>query len=156
MKKLLLLLSVIGIVAGCATQKKSAKTTSTTNVRATPAGDTTKRLPPQKIGAPKAYSDVITSKAITKPGLFTVHKVDEKWYFEIPDSLMNREIIAITRYSKVPGGAGLYGGELANQQTIAWEKGPNNNVFLRVITIINVADSTNQIYKAVTNSNLNP
>ena len=95
-------------------------------------------------------------KLLAKPGLFTVHKVDEKWYFEIPDSLMNREIIAITRYSKVPGGAGLYGGELANQQTIAWEKGPNNNVFLRVITTINVADSSNQIYKAVTNSNLNP
>src|SRR3954452_9776356 len=156
MKKLLLLLSVIGIVAGCATQKKSSKTTTTTNVRATPAGDTTKRLPPQKIGTPKPYSEVITSKAITKPGLFTVHKVDEKWYFEIPDSLMNREIIAITRYSKVPGGAGLYGGELANQQTIDWEKGPNTNVFLRVITTINVADSSNQIYKAVTNSNLNP
>lgn len=156
MKKILLLLSITGLVVGCATQKKSAKTTSATNVRATPTGDTTKRLPPQKIGAPKPYSEVITSKAITKPGLFTVHKVDEKWYFEIPDSLMNREIIAITRYSKVPGGAGLYGGELANQQTIAWEKGPNNNVFLRVITTINVADSSNQIYKAVTNSNLNP
>jgi hypothetical protein len=156
MKKLLLLLFITGFVAGCATQKKSAKTPSHTDVRATPLGDTTKRLPPQKIGSPKPYSDVITGKAITKPGLFTVHKVDEKWYFEIPDSLMNREIIAITRYSKVPGGAGLYGGELANQQTIAWEKGPNNNIFLRVITTINVADSSNQIYKAVTNSNLNP
>ena len=112
MKKLLLLLSVTGLIAGCATQKKSSKTPPSTAVRATPTGDTTKRLPPQKIGAPKAYSDVITSKAITKPGLFTVHKVDEKWYFEIPDSLLNREIMAITRYSKVPGGAALYGGSL--------------------------------------------
>src|SRR5881227_1413527 len=107
MKKLLLLLSITGFVVGCATQKKSAKTPLHTDVRATPAGDTAKRLPPQKIGAPKSYSDVITSKAITKPGLFTVHKVDEKWYFEIPDSLLNREIMAITRYSKVPGGAAL-------------------------------------------------
>ena len=156
MKKLLLLLSVTGLIAGCATQKKSAKATAPTTVRATPAGDTTKRLPPQKIGAPKPYNEVITDKAITKPGLFTVHKVEEKWYFEIPDSLLDREIIAITRYSKVPGGASVYGGELANQQTIEWEKGPNNNIFLRVITTINVADSSSQIYKAVTNSNLNP
>ena len=155
MKKLLLLLCIAGVIGGCATQKKAEKKTAATT-RATPTGDTTKRLPPQKIGAPKPYSEVITSKAITKAGLFTVHKVEEKWYFEIPDSLMNREIMAITRYSKVPGGAGVYGGELANQQTIAWEKGPNNNIFLRVITTINVADSTNQIYKAVTNSNLNP
>ncbi len=155
MKKLLLLLSLAGLIAGCATQKKTTKP-QPTMVRATPAGDTTKRLPPQKIGVPKPYSEVITNKAISKLGLFTVHKVEEKWYFEIPDSLMNREIIAITRYSKVPGGADVYGGELANQQTIAWEKGPNNNIFLRVITTINVADSSNQIYKAVANSNLNP
>ncbi|GAC1527856.1 MAG: zinc-dependent metalloprotease [Sediminibacterium sp.] len=113
---------------------------------------------PQKPG-PKAYKEVVTDKAITKKGLFTVHKVEEKYYFEIPDSLFNREIMAITRYSKVPSngglGRGIYGGELANQQTLAFEKGPNNTIFLRVITLVNVADSTNQIYKAVSNSNLN-
>ncbi len=105
---------------------------------------------------PKKYEEVITEKAITKKGLFTVHKVDDKWYFEIPDSMLNREIMAITRYSKVAGGADVYGGELANEQTILWEKGPNSNLFMRVVTIISVADSTNQIYKAVTNSNVNP
>jgi len=105
---------------------------------------------------PKAFKDVVTDKAITKKGLFTIHKVEEKWYFEIPDSILNREIMAITRFSKVAGGGGVYGGELANEQTIAFEKGPNNNIFLRVITTISAADSTNAIFKAVTNSNLNP
>ncbi|HEY4064957.1 MAG TPA: zinc-dependent metalloprotease [Puia sp.] len=104
---------------------------------------------------PKPYKDVITDKAITHHGLFTVHKVDEKWYFEIPDSLLLREFMAITRFSKT-GGGGVYGGELANQQTLEWEKGPSNVLFLRVVTLVNVADSTNNIYKAVTNSNVNP
>src|SRR3954464_8461028 len=107
-------------------------------------------------GVQKKYEEIITSKAITRKGLFTVHKVDDKWYFEIPDSMFNRNIMAITRYSKVAGGGSVYGGELANQQVLLFEKGPNNNVFLRVVTIISVADSTNQIYKAVTNSNVNP
>ena len=31
--------------------------------------------------APKPYKDVITDKAVTKKGLFTVHKVDDKFYF---------------------------------------------------------------------------
>lgn len=110
---------------------------------------------PQEQG-PKKYTDVITEKAITKHGLFTVHKVDEKWYFELPDSIFNQEIMAITRFSKVAGGGGVYGGELANQNTILWQKGPNNNVFLRVVTVISVADSTNEIYKAVSNSYVNP
>jgi uncharacterized protein DUF4953/uncharacterized protein DUF5117/uncharacterized protein DUF5118 len=105
---------------------------------------------------PKPYSKVITDKAVTKRGLFTVHKVDDKWYFEIPDSLMNREMMVTTRYSKTAGGGGIYAGELENEQTIIWEKGPNNNVFMRVVTVISVADSSNDIYKAVTNSNLNP
>lgn len=105
---------------------------------------------------PKPYEKVITDKAVTKKGLFAVHKVDDKWYFEIPDSLLGREMIVTTRYSKTAGGGGVYAGEMVNNQTVLWEKGPNNNVFLRVVTTISIADSTNEIYKAVTNSNLNP
>ncbi len=105
---------------------------------------------------PKNYEKVITDKAVTKKGLFIVHKVDDKWYFEIPDSILNREMIVTTRYSKTAGGGGIYAGEMVNDQTILWEKGPNNTIFLRVVTVISMADSTNEIYKAVTNSNLNP
>jgi hypothetical protein len=105
---------------------------------------------------PKPYNKVITDKAVTKVGLFTVHKVDERWYFEIPDSLMDREMIVTTRYSKIAGGGGVYAGEMENRQTIRWEKGPNKNVFLRVVTTISVSDSTNDIFKAVTSSNLDP
>ncbi len=105
---------------------------------------------------PKPYKDVITDKAITSKGLFTVHKVDDKFYFEIADSIMGREIYAITRFSKVPGGAGVYGGGEVNKQTLKFEKGPSNNVFLRVVTLISTADSTNNISKAVSNSYLDP
>jgi len=106
---------------------------------------------------PKAYNDVITDKAQTMRGLFTVHKVDEKYFFEIPDSIMKREIMAITRFTKVAAGAGIYGGELANQQVIQFEKGPDNKLFLRVTTLVSVAnDSSQPIYKAVRNSNVDP
>ena len=107
--------------------------------------------------SPKPYQDVITEKAVTQHGLFTVHKVEDKWYFEIPDSLFNREILAITRFDKSPAGSRSYGGEKVNEQTIRWEKGPSDNVFLRVVTIISVApDSTQPIAQAVRNSNVDP
>ncbi len=106
---------------------------------------------------PKPYKDVITDKAKTSKGLFTVHKVEEKYFFEIPDSIMGRDIMAITRFSKVAGGGGVYGGELANQQVVRFEKGPDNKIFMRVVTVISVAnDSTQPIYKAVRNSNVDP
>lgn len=108
---------------------------------------------------PRAYKDVITSKAVSQKGMITVHKVDDKYYFEIANNILGREILAVTRYIKVPAisgaGRGAYGGEVANQQTLAFEKGPNRNVFLRTITLINAADPKEDIYKAVTNSNLN-
>ncbi|HEY2649729.1 MAG TPA: zinc-dependent metalloprotease [Puia sp.] len=107
--------------------------------------------------SPKPYREVITDKAVTQIGLFTVHKVEDKWYFEIPDSLFNREILAITRFVKSPAGSRSYGGEKVNEQTIRWEKGPSDNIFLRVMTIVSVApDSTQPIAQAVRNSNEDP
>ncbi len=103
---------------------------------------------------PKAYKDVITAKAVSKTGLFTVHKVEDKYYFEIADSIFGREILSVVRFAKVPAGAG-YGGEIANQQSITFEKGPNSNVFLRTVTLVNQAEENQDIFKAVTNSNLN-
>lgn len=105
---------------------------------------------------PKPYKEVITDKAVTQKGLFTVHKIEDKYYFEIPDSVMGNEILAVTRFSKVAGGSSTYGGEIANQQTLRFEKGPNNTVFLRVVTLISYADSTQVISKAVSNSYVNP
>ncbi|HWC00110.1 MAG TPA: DUF5118 domain-containing protein, partial [Bryobacteraceae bacterium] len=75
---------------------------------------------------PRPYKNVITDKAITHTGLFTVHQVEDKWFFEIPDSMLDREFMAITRFSKTAAGGGIYGGELANQQTLEWEMGPSH------------------------------
>jgi hypothetical protein len=117
--------------------------------------DTTaaKKTEPSKI---KPYADVITAKAISKPGLFTVHKVDEKYYFEIPDTDLGREFLITTRLSKVPAGSPKYGGEIVNTKTIAFEKGPSNNIFLKVTTLVAVADSSNAIAKAVKNATVDP
>jgi hypothetical protein len=128
----------------------------------TPPVDTAKpKIPPfpgfsMPRQGPKPYKDVITEKAVTHRGLFTVHKVDERWFFEIPDSMLDREFMAITRFSKTAAGGGIYGGELANQQTLEWDKGPSHTLFLRVVTLVSMADTTNKIFKAVKNSSVDP
>ena len=124
--------------------------------RKTPSPSSSSTPTPAKSG-PKPYKEVITEKAISQTGLFTVHKVEDKWYLEIPDSLFNKEILAITRFVKSPAGSRSYGGEKVNEQTIRWEKGPSDNIFLRVITVISVApDSSQPIAQAVRNSNVDP
>jgi Domain of unknown function (DUF5117)/Domain of unknown function (DUF5118) len=84
-----------------------------------------------------------------------VHKVEDKWYFDIPDSLFGREILAITRVSKTATGAG-YGGEEVNEQVLRFEKGPDFKIFLRVVFYLNVASDSLPIYQAVKNSNVEP
>ncbi|MEK0423005.1 MAG: hypothetical protein RLZ95_915 [Bacteroidota bacterium] len=110
---------------------------------------------PAKAG-PKAFGEVITKKAVSQKGVFSVHFLEDKYYFEIPDSLLGRELLAVTRFSKVAGGARKYGGEEVNEQSLLFEKGPNQRIFMRVVTLISKADSTQTIAKAVKNSYLDP
>jgi hypothetical protein len=106
---------------------------------------------------PKPFKEIITDKAVSRKGLLNVHKVEDKWYFEIPDSVFKREIMTVTRFSKTAAGGGIFGGEEVNRQVVSWEKGPDNKVFLRSITyIVASPDSTKPIYKAVKNSSADP
>jgi hypothetical protein len=104
----------------------------------------------------KSYSEVVTSKAITKTGLFSVHKVDEKYYFEIPDSLLKREFLFTTRLVKVPTGSPMFGGELVNSIIVSFEKANEDKLYLRVVTNVAVSDSSDAIAKAVRNSTIDP
>jgi hypothetical protein len=110
---------------------------------------------------PRPYKEIITDKAKTDEGLFKVHKVDEKYYFEIPDALLGRDILVVNRISKAAAGmrAGFFGyaGDQIGQNVIRFEKGPNNKVFLRNISFAEYAkDSTSPMFTAVTNSNIQP
>ena len=82
----------------------------------------------------KPYNDVITTKAVTKTGLFTVHKVDEHYFFEIADSLLSREFLFTTRLVKVPAFSPKFGGELVNGIIVSFEKAPGNKLFVRAVT----------------------
>jgi hypothetical protein len=124
--------------------------------------DTTKKTSPAGTTGPKLYKEVITSKAISDGGLFWVHKVEEKYFFEIPDTLFNREILVVNRISKASAGMRSgsffgYGGDQIGQSVIRFEKGPNNKVFLRTISFAEYAkDSASPMFSAVSNSNIQP
>lgn len=115
-----------------------------------------KVLPPRsKI---KSYATVVTKDFVTQKGLFTVHKSKTRdlIYFEIPDSILHRDLMVINRLSKAPGGLGMYPGEELDEKTIQFEVGPDSTVRVRYDLIISQADSDNVIYKAVVNANYNP
>ena len=102
----------------------------------------------------KSYNSIITSDAITDDGLFKVHKIDDKFYYEINPSHINREMLMVTRISKTLNGIG-YGGQKINSQVLRWQK-KNNKILLRVVSYENIASDSLAIYESVRNSNFEP
>ena len=104
----------------------------------------------------RPYREIITDKAVTRNGFFKVHKVDDKYYFEIPNDLLWRDILVVNRISKTQAGTG-YGGDQVGQNVIRFDKGPNNKMFLRTISYaVYAKDSTSPMFSSVANSNLQP
>jgi hypothetical protein len=124
---------------------------------ATPATDPAKPAAPAAATPPKTgikpYKEVITGKAKTDNGLFKVHRLDGKYYYEIPDSLFNREMLVVTRYSRTPTIDGTYGGEELNEQIWKWQR-RDKQVMIRIPSYRNIADKNTEMYQAVKNSNL--
>ncbi len=100
------------------------------------------------------YEKVITAKAKTDKGLFSVHKLDDKFYYEIPDTLLGREMLMVTRIAKTADKIG-YGGEELNNAVLRWER-KDKKILLRVVSFNNVANDSLPVAISVRNSNFEP
>lgn len=145
-RQLLSLLLLASVLASCTASRKQAATPQATAAANGDKGD--KNVPI------KPYKKVITNQAKTDEGLFTVHQVDNKYYYQIPDSLMNLDMLLVTRISKTANKIG-YGGERLNTQVVRWQR-KNKKVLLRLVSYDNVANDSLPIYQSVQNSNFQP
>lgn len=107
----------------------------------------------------KSFKEIITDKAVSDEGVFTVHKVEDKYYFEIPDSVLKKEFLLVTRLTKAAAGMRSgnsgYAGDQIGQEVIAFEKGPKDKILLRSISFVDYAkDSTSDMYNSVTRNNV--
>ena len=102
----------------------------------------------------KVYSDIITDKAITDEGLFDVHKVDGKYYYEIHDSLLGRDMLMVTRIAKMAKEIPLNAHKLS-EQVLSWKKF-DNNILLKELSYSKFASDSLPIKEAVSNSNFEP
>jgi len=102
----------------------------------------------------KPYGKVITEAAISDSGLFIVHWVDEKLYFEIPNDMLEREMLLVSRIARTATSIG-FGGQKVNTQTVRWQR-HNDDVLLRIVSYVNVADDSLAISAAVENANFEP
>ncbi len=102
----------------------------------------------------KTYSDIINNKTETDIGLFDVHKVDDKYYYEINDSLLGRDMLMVTRIVNMSKEIPISRHKMS-EQVLSWQKF-NDRILLKEISYSNYASDSLPIKEAVSNANFEP
>ncbi|MBX9579456.1 MAG: DUF5117 domain-containing protein, partial [Gemmataceae bacterium] len=83
-----------------------------------------KAITPPKAGDLKKYDDVITKEAKTQAGVFAVHQVGDRVYFEVPQDALGKLMMWRAEVAKGPGGNSWGGAELGTA-VLKWERREN-------------------------------
>jgi len=105
----------------------------------------------------KKLSDLLSKDAVSDEGLFNIHFSDDKYYFEIPNDVLNKELLVVSRISGYVknlsfGGAGM---KSRPQQVIRWQR-QGNKILLRSVSYNSIASHEDPIYKSLVNNNFEP
>jgi hypothetical protein len=107
----------------------------------------------------KSYDTVITSEAFTDEGLFKTHQVGEDFFYEIPNDLLKKDMLWVSRIAQIPsnlGGGYLNAGSKTNQQVVSWERF-QDKILLKVKSYSEVAlDENAAINSSVKVNNYDP
>ncbi|MBT9588398.1 zinc-dependent metalloprotease [bacterium] len=101
---------------------------------------------------PKPYDQVITSAAKSSPGLFTVHRIGDKLYYEIPKNQLDKDLLLVVTVAKGKLGTGDGGGESVDERVVRWHR-RDNKVLLLDVDYSMWADPKLPIAKAVAAAN---
>src|SRR4029078_5631466 len=108
MKRIVSCLFMIGLFMNSAAFMLFAQETPTETPTA-PAGQGRAFGQQQQSTEPQPYEKVITKDAKTKKGVFAVHQVKDKYYYEIPKSEMGKDYLWVSQIQRTTNGVG-YGG----------------------------------------------
>ncbi len=94
------------------------------------AADTTKAAKPKKKEL-TPYEKVLKDSGSVVSGLVTVRHIKDNWYWEIPDSVMGRHMLCVTRFTAVPQSFKKFSGEEVNHSTIYLEQRGEKAILVR-------------------------
>lgn len=102
----------------------------------------------------KKYDEIISKEAVTKIGLFRVHRIDESLFYEIPADVLDTDMLWVVQIAETTAG-NSYAGMPAGDRVVRWEQ-RGDQVLLRDVRYGLRADTSDPIASAVKASNLAP
>ena len=102
------------------------------------------------------YEKLMKKGGTVLEGLFTVRHIEDKWYFEVPDSMLGRYILCVTRFTAVPQGFGQFSGEEITHSTIYLEQRDTTKLMIRQYVLSQLADKDDMISRTLEQSTVDP
>ncbi|MHC5005153.1 MAG: DUF5117 domain-containing protein, partial [Planctomycetota bacterium] len=106
-------------------------------------------------GQIKAYDEVITDEAKTDPGLFLVHRLDDKIFYELPAAMLDRDMLWVTQIARTQSGFG-YGGTSVGNRVVRWELRDENVLLRDVNYALRASGDDGNVKQAVEASSMDP
>ena len=117
------------------------------------AADTAKVAKPKK---ETEYEKIVKKGGTITKGLFTVRHVEDKYYFEVPDSMLGRLILCVNRFTAVPQNFGKFAGEEANEMAFYIEKRDTTQLLIRQYVLTQKAKEGENILRTLQQSTIDP
>ena len=102
------------------------------------------------------YHKLVKEGGSKEVGLLTVRHIKDKWYFEVPDSLLGRLILAVTRFTSVPQDFKMLGGEEVNRSCLYFEQYNEKTLFLREYVQSSFAKKDDAIGQSLKQATIDP
>ncbi len=102
------------------------------------------------------YEKLLKKGGVTTEGLFTVRHIEDKYYFEVPDELLGRMLLCVTRFTAVPQGLGKFAGEEVSEGAVYFERRDTTQLLLRQYVQSHLSDPGDQITRTLLQSTVDP
>lgn len=109
------------------------------------------------LNSQKKSIDSLTKGMNISKGVINSYTNNNKLLFEIPDEILGKEILVVTRLAQVPSGYSPYinAGSKTSEQVISFYK-KNNRIDIRQLSYNNIADPDDPIIQSVVENNFSP
>ena len=109
------------------------------------------------LNSQKKSIDSLTKGMNMSKGVINSYTNNNKLLFEIPNEILGKEILVVTRLAQVPSGYSPYinAGSKTSEQVISFYK-KNNRIDVRQLSYNNIADPDDPIIQSVVENNFSP
>ena len=102
------------------------------------------------------YHKIVKEGGSMREGLFTVRHIKDDWYLEVPDELLGRMLLCVTRFISVPQDFKMFSGEEVNRSAVYLEQYNEKSLFLREYVQSSYAKPEDRIAISLRQSTVDP